>query len=65
MATVFQRQNIGYGDVVMTTDYGSYEGQVIILAGLLVGATMSTLDFNLKISNVIKHISEYNIDSLF
>lgn len=53
MATVFQRQNIGYGDVVMTTDFGSYEGQVVILAGLLVGATMSTLDFNLRKSNIV------------
>lgn len=53
MATVLQQKNIGYGDLVMTTDYGSYEGQVVILAGLLVGATISAVDFNLKKSNTV------------
>lgn len=48
MATSFQNENIGHGDIVMTTDYGSYEGQVVILAGLLVGATIGALDYNLR-----------------
>lgn len=51
MATAFRNNNLGRGDVVMSTDYGSYEGQVVLLAGLLIGATVSALDYNLKKSN--------------
>lgn len=48
MASTLQNENIGVGDVVMSTDYGTYEGQVVILAGLLVGATIAELDSSLK-----------------
>lgn len=51
MATTLQNKNIGYGNIVMTTDYGSYEGQVVILAGLLIGATIGALDYNLRKGN--------------
>lgn len=52
MAIAFQKDNFGNGDTVMTTDYGSYENQVVILAGVLVGATVTTLDYNLKKSKI-------------
>jgi acyl-CoA synthetase (AMP-forming)/AMP-acid ligase II len=51
MATAFRNDNLGRGDVVMSVDYGSYEGQVVLLAGLLIGATVAALDYNLKKSN--------------
>lgn len=51
MATALQKENVGYGDIVMTIDYGSYEGQVVLLAGILVGATVTALDYNLRKSN--------------
>lgn len=51
MATAFRKNNFGRGDIVMTTDYGSYEGQAVMLAGLLIGATVAALDYNLKKSN--------------
>lgn len=51
MTTAFQKYEIGHGDVVMITDYGSYEGQVVMLAGILMGTTIAALDHNLKKSN--------------
>lgn len=48
MATALQKENMGYGDIVMTTDFGSYEGQVVLLAGILVGATITALNYNIK-----------------
>jgi len=54
MATAFQNENYGIGDVVMSTDYGTYEGQVVVLAGLLVGATISELDYNLRKGKSLK-----------
>lgn len=51
MATTFQKDNFGRGDVVMIADYGSYEGQVVLLAGLLIGAVVAALDCTLKKSN--------------
>lgn len=48
MSSALQKGNFGNGDVIMTTDYGSYEGQVVLLAGILLGATVSALDYNLK-----------------
>lgn len=51
MATTFQKHDLGHGDVVMITDYGSYEGQVVMLAGILVGTTIAALDHSLRKSN--------------
>lgn len=53
MATAFQMDDLGNGDIVMITDYGTYESQVVMLAGLLAGATVAALDYNLKKSNLI------------
>jgi len=47
----FKKYELGHGDVVMMTDYGSYEGQVVMLAGILMGTTIAALDPNLKKSN--------------
>lgn len=60
IATALQKDNFGRGDVVMITDFGSYEGQTVLLAGLLVGTTIAALDYNLKrgIRNSI-HVSPY------
>lgn len=54
MAAILQSKDVGYGDIVMNTDYGSYEGQVVLLAGILVGATVTTLNYNLRKSNNFK-----------
>ena len=51
MATAFQKHDLGPGDVVMITDYGSYEGQVVLLAGILVRTTVAALDHSLRKSN--------------
>lgn len=53
MATALQTKNFGYGDIVMTMDYGSYEEQVIMLAGLLIGVTIAALDYSLKKGNLL------------
>jgi 4-coumarate--CoA ligase len=60
MATAFKKLDFGHGDVVMIADYGSYEAQVVILAGILIGATIAALDHSLKKSNSYDLIS-YNI----
>lgn len=52
MATALQNKQFGCGDVVVTTDYGSYEGQVVVLAGLLIGSTVGALNCNLSKSNI-------------
>lgn len=51
MASKLQNENFGVGDIVMSTDYGTYEGQVVILAGLLIGATIAPLNYSLKKGN--------------
>jgi len=48
LATAYQKHDIGHGDVVMITDYGSYEGQAVMLAGILIGTTVAALDHNLR-----------------
>jgi 4-coumarate--CoA ligase len=60
MATAFKKHDLGHGDVVMITDYGSYEAQVVLLAGILIGATIAALDHSLRKSNSNDLIS-YNI----
>lgn len=59
MAAAFQKYELGQGDVVMIMDYGSYEGQVVILAGILVGATVAALNYGLRESN--SNIISYSI----
>lgn len=48
VAAAFQNRGFGYGDVITIVDTGSYEGQTIMLAGLLIGATVTALDYSLK-----------------
>jgi len=59
MATAFQKHDLGHGDVVMIIDYGSYEGQVVMLAGILVGTTIGALDHSLRKSNINDFIQYY------
>jgi len=61
MASAFQKHDIGHGDVVMIIDYGSYEGQVVILAGILVGTTIAALDHSLRKSNFNDFIIYYSL----
>ncbi|VVC39223.1 Hypothetical protein CINCED_3A008360 [Cinara cedri] len=65
MSSALQKANFGNGDVVMTTDYGSYEGQVVLLAGILLGTTVSTLDYNLKKKHQAALINESKPDVIF
>ncbi|KAL4090317.1 hypothetical protein QTP88_025178 [Uroleucon formosanum] len=65
MASAFQKHDIGHGDVVMILDYGSYEGQVVILAGILVGATIAALDHSLRKSVLAELINESKPSILF
>ncbi|XP_015376110.1 PREDICTED: luciferin 4-monooxygenase-like [Diuraphis noxia] len=58
LATAFQKHDIGHGDVVMITDYGSYEGQVVMLAGILIGTTIAALDHSLRKSVLTTLINE-------
>jgi len=51
IAAALQLRDLGPGDVVMVTDYGSYEAQTVLLAGLLVGTTVAALDYTLKRGN--------------
>lgn len=48
MVAVLQDKDVGFGDVVMSTDYGTYEGQTVVLSGLLIGATVVALDYTLR-----------------
>lgn len=48
MVAVLQDKDVGFGDVVMSTDYGTYEGQTVVLSGLLIGATVVVLDYTLR-----------------
>ncbi|XP_022178856.1 luciferin 4-monooxygenase-like isoform X2 [Myzus persicae] len=65
MATTFQKHDLGHGDVVMITDYGSYEGQVVMLAGILVGTTIAALDHSLRKSVLTELINESKPSVLF
>ncbi|XP_060846886.1 uncharacterized protein LOC132926542 [Rhopalosiphum padi] len=65
MATAFKKHDFGHGDVVMITDYGSYEAQVVLLAGILIGATIAALDHNLRKSVLIALIDESKPSVLF
>ncbi|VVC39226.1 Hypothetical protein CINCED_3A002754 [Cinara cedri] len=49
----------------MTIDYGSYEGQVVLLAGILVGATVTALDYNLRKKHLLKLINESKPEVMF
>ncbi|XP_060852797.1 uncharacterized protein LOC132930768 isoform X2 [Rhopalosiphum padi] len=65
MATEFKKHDLGHGDVVMITDYGSYEGQVVMLAGILIGSTIAALDHSLRKSVLIATIDESKPSVLF
>ncbi|CAI6361279.1 unnamed protein product [Macrosiphum euphorbiae] len=65
MATAFQKHDLGHGDVVMIIDYGSYEGQVVMLAGILVGTTIAPLDGSLRRSVLTELINETKPSVLF
>ncbi|XP_027845831.2 uncharacterized protein LOC114126147 [Aphis gossypii] len=65
VTTAFKKYELGHGDVVMMTDYGSYEGQVVMLAGILMGTTIAALDPNLKKSVLIELINESKPNVLF
>lgn len=43
MASEFLNKGIGHRNIVTIVDFGSYESQVVLLAGLLVGATLAPL----------------------
>lgn len=61
LATAYQNHDIGHGDVVMIIDYGSYEGQVVMLAGILIGTTIASLDHNLRKSNTNDFVQYYSL----